>query len=169
MKFSSLLALTITFAAASCVAIYGVEAQVAATHYGEVSQCALHSVDLNNLSRLACKFNSIDAARSLHIEYVSGECVSTRNGAFSVKEFQIIAIPGSTVVPYQLPVPRSALNSAYVNGSFTFSASPTSIYANAGTQVLAYVDLVFPPYGPSGLIGNIESCTVSLSGVFTAD
>ena len=66
----------------------------------------------------------------------SGECVSTRNKSFAVKQFQIITSPvGTTPVPYQLPVPKSAFNNDFITGSATFSATQTSVYANPATRI----------------------------------
>jgi hypothetical protein len=143
-------------------------AQSGSVHYGDVANCAFLAVD-KGVNRLQCLFMPISGSRTLHIEYVSGECISTPTGSFTVKEFQIVTIAngaapsGATRIPYQLSVPKNSLNSGFVSGSFTFSAGPTSLYANAGTPLFAYVDLLFPSLLHT-FESNIAQCTVSLSG-----
>lgn len=143
-------------------------AQLSGTHYGDTSNCTFSGVE-NNANRMTCKFMPVSPSRNLRIEYVSGQCISTQNGSFLVKQFEIATNPnGRGTVMYQLPLNKSMLSGGFVNGSYTFSATQTSIYANAGTPLFALIDLALPfggPYGSLAVTQNIGQCTVSLSGV----
>lgn len=135
------------------------------SHYGDVAYCRESSSNVG-ATRLECKLMPNSGSRVLQIKYVSGECISLPNRTFSVKQFQIVTTPvGTSKVPYQLPTPKGVLNNDFVTGSITFSATQTSIYANPGTPILAYVDIVFPN-GAGGFAINLSECTVSLSGAF---
>lgn len=135
-------------------------------HYGDIAKCKLLSTDETRVTRLQCNFMPNSGSRVLQIKYVSGECISLKNKSFSVKQLQIVTMPvGTAKVPYQLPVPKSVLSNDFVTGSFTFSATQTSIYANPATPVFAYVDLAFPNPGEN-FFSNISECTVSISGAF---
>jgi hypothetical protein len=142
------------------------ETPAVSTHYGDIANCKLLSTDDTRVTRLQCNFMPNSGSRVLQIKYVSGECISRKNKSFSVKQLQIVTIPvGTTKVPYQLPVPKSVLSNDFVTGSFTFSATQTSIYANPATPIFAYVDLAFPNPGEN-VFSNILECTVSISGAF---
>lgn len=135
------------------------------SHYGDLAKCKFLSAEDNRVTRLQCNFMPNSGSRVLEIKYVSGECISTRNKSFAVKQFQIITSPvGTTPVPYQLPVPKSAFNNDFITGSATFSATQTSVYANPATRMFAYVDLVFP--NGENFYSNLLQCTVSISGAF---
>jgi hypothetical protein len=138
-------------------------------HYGDVSNCSflgLAALDNGSVTRLQCKFMPVSASRNLHIEYISGNCISKPFRSFAVKEFQIVTMPnGATRVPYQLPVQK---NGVFVNGSYTYTATQTSLFANAGTPVYALLDLQFP-VAEQTLESNVEQCTVSLSGFLTLE
>jgi hypothetical protein len=109
-----------------------------------------------NPDRLQCFFLQLGAQR-LQIQYVSVECGST--ATFSLQEFQVETVPGAgskNVPSYYIP----AINQASVDGVVT-AGSPVTLYAEAGSQPTALIDLT--PAPPQ----NATQCRASISGILT--
>jgi hypothetical protein len=107
--------------------------------------------------RLQCFFLALGAQRSLQIQYVSVECGST--STFSLQEFQIETVPGSgsNIVPsYYIP----PADQPSVGGVVT-SGSPVTLYAKAGSQPTALIDLTPAP------VQSATQCRFFLSGLLT--
>ena len=124
----------------------------AATPYGDIQNC-----NFVNPDRLQCFFLPLSAQHSLQIQYVSVECGST--AIFSLQEFQIETVPGAgsnTVPSYYIP----AINQASLGGVVT-AGSPVTLYAKAGSQPTALIDLT--PAPPQ----NATQCRASISGILT--
>ena len=124
----------------------------AATPYGDTQSC-----NFVNPNRLQCFFLPLGAQHSLQIQYVSVECGST--STFSLQEFQIETVPGAgsnTVPSYYIP----PINQASVGGVVT-AGSPVTLYAKAGSQPTALIDLT--PAPPQ----SATQCRASLSGLLT--
>ena len=137
---------------AAAIAIAGANGAFAATSYGDMENC-----EFVNPDRLECFFLPMSASESLQIQYVSLECNSSAN--FSLQQFEIGTVPasGSRIVPYyRIP----AVNQASVGGVVT-AGSPVTLYAKAGSQPVALIDLTPPP--PQ----STTQCQVSLSGLRT--
>ena len=129
----------------------------AVTATGGTATCFAVSPNPNpNFTRFQCIFPPLASTQTLHIQYVSMQCESVAT-SFLLQLFQVITAPpnSSSEVSYQIPITyQSSL------GNFVVSAgSPVELFAKAGSQPRAVIDLTPVPVTP------VTTCTVSVSGV----
>jgi hypothetical protein len=128
-------------------------ASAATTSYGDLESCSFI-----NPNRLQCNFLALASGQTLAIQYVSVECGST-DSTFSLQSVQLLTLPaaGSASEPsYQIPITNQASLAGFVS-----AASPVSLYARAGSQPEALIDLT-PAPDPSH-----TQCHASISGIRT--
>jgi hypothetical protein len=111
-----------------------------------------------NPKRFQCNFPTLVGARTLELQYASMQCGSTGN-AFSLQEIQVLTTPPNSAseVAYQIPITNQPSLGGVVS-----AGSPVKLYAKAGNQPRALIDLTPAPTGST-------QCTLSLSGEFGAE
>jgi hypothetical protein len=123
----------------------------AATPYGFTATCSVV-----NPNRFQCNFPALTATQALQIKYVSMQCGSTGATPFSLQGFQVFTTPQNSTseVSYQIQI----TNQASLGGVVT-AGSQVELFAKAGSQPRALIDLIPAPAHPG------TQCTTSLSGL----
>ena len=136
----------------------------AATPFGVASSCSfLRSVSTS--IRFQCIFPTLTATSALHIQYVSARCVG--GAPYSLREFQVFTTPPNSTseVPYQIQITNQASLGPVVvtpDAKFVVTAgSQVDLYAKAGSQPRALIDVIQGPLVPT------INCAASLSGLTT--